>query len=188
MEQDKMVRAGRPAAARLHGTPNTGPALSPREQVESAADDASIGTDSQGRMLRRRRRVENKFHFPPEKIPPGWSYEWKRQSCYGQPDTDHQVNLRENCWTPVPAERHPEMMPVDHKGPITKDGMILMERPEYLTKEARQEDYDFAMGEVRKKESQMGQTPPGTFPRNHPSAQRVSGVRKSFGPINAEEM
>jgi hypothetical protein len=96
------------------------------------------------------------------------------------------VNLRENHWTPVPADRHPEMMPVGHQGPVAKDGMILMERPAYLTEDARQEDLEIARDQVRVKEQQLGHTPSGTFTRNHPSVQRISQIKRSYGPIDAE--
>jgi len=140
----------------------------------------------EGRLVRRRPRTEDKFFIPPSIVPLGWCYEWKRESCYGQPDTDHQVNLRENHWTPVPAERHPQMMPLDFKGPIRKDGMVLMERPQYLTDEARQEDYEFATGEVQRATATLGQTPGGQFTRDHPSVHKIAKVKHSYGPIDAE--
>lgn len=164
-------RVGRPPGARFQ---------SPEPPDMGAIDPGS----PEGLVrVRRRRRVEDPMYIDPRKIPPHTSYEWKRFSCFGQPDHDHQVNLRENGWTPVPAERHPEMMPTGHTGHIEKRGQILMQRPAYLTQEAHDEDYGIAMEEVeRVRASQMGQTPTGHFSREHPSARRVSGVKVSYGP------
>lgn len=176
-------RVGRPPTARIQR-----PALSARDAAEH--ESAGIGNtvvDAEGRLVRRRSRVDDKFHINTRKVPEGWSYEWKRDKCYGQPDTDHQVNLRENHWTPVPATRHPEMMPVDWEGPISKDGMVLMERPQYLTDDARDEDLAIARDQVRVKEAQLGQTPGGTFTRDHPSVQRITRVKRSYAPMNAED-
>lgn len=64
--------------------------------------------------------------------PPGWVYEWKRYSVWNQVDDNYQANLRlRGHWTPVLAESHPGvfMQAEKSKGPIMRDGMILMERP-----------------------------------------------------------
>lgn len=171
VDSDIPRRAGRPLNARFQAPPR------PPEPV----------VDGDGKVLRRRRQRSTDDVFAAttaDKAPEGWTYEFKRESVFGKPDTRHQIGLRENGWRPVPASRHPEMMPegYDPDGPIRIDGQMLMERPEYLTQEAREEDHSIAMGEVDKvRASQMG-TPAGTFSRSHPSAQRVSGVKVSYGP------
>ncbi len=170
-------RLARPANARTQQRPQP----SQREAEAAGGEDASGE-----RLVRRRSRVDDKFYIAPGKIPTGWSYEWKRDKVYGMVDVDHQVNLRENHWRPVPASRHPEMMPLGDNGPITKDGMVLMERPSYLTEDARQEDYDWAMDQVRGKEAQLRNTPSGQFTRDHPSVDRIARVKRSYGPIDAE--
>ena len=60
------------------------------------------------------------FYVDPQSIPEGWTYEWKRHSTYGQEDPAYQVQLARSGWTPVPVDRHPEMMPVG-----TSDKLIL---------------------------------------------------------------
>lgn len=188
---DNLQRA-RPANARLQREPSQspsgerGPALSLRDQAE-AGPEGNVGIDGNGRLMRRRRRTDDKFFVDHRKIPDGWTYEWKRSSVYGQPDTDHQTNLRENHWRPVSATRHPEMMPVGFDGPVQKDGMVLMERPQYLTDEARAEDYDFAMQQVNGITRQAVDTPSGTFTRDHPSVQKIARIRHSYAPVSAEE-
>lgn len=173
-----MKRMGRPPNARIPS-----PAPRPADPTDGTDPTMEVGEP----RLRRQSRRQDKFHIPPEIIPDGWSYEWKRQSCYGQPDPDHQINLRANHWRSVPSDRHPQLMPDGHTGAITKDGQILMERPAYLTEEARQEDYEIAMGEVARKEAQLGHTPPNTFTRDHESARRVTRVRRTYGPMTVEE-
>lgn len=185
------LQRSRPSNARLQRPDQApasarGPALSLRDQAE-AGPESDVGFDGEQRMVRRRRRTDDKFYVDPGKVKRGWSYEWKRFEVYGQPDSDHQVNLRENHWTPVPAARHPEMMPVGHAGVISKDGMVLMERPQYLTDEARQEDLDFARDQVRGATRDATSTPSGTLTRSHPSVERISRIKTSYGPISAED-
>lgn len=122
------------------------------------------------RLTRTRKKADDRFHIDPKMVPAGVSYEWKRKSCYGAPDTDHITNLMDNHWAAVPQSRHPNLV-------TEKDGMILMERPEYLTREAQVEDYNEAMGEVIRVSQGLTDTPAGTFTREHPSAKRVSGIK-----------
>ena len=53
----------------------------------------------------------DEFYIPAEVIPEGWNYEWKRRLLMGAEDPAYQVQLARNGWEPVPASRHPEMMP-----------------------------------------------------------------------------
>jgi hypothetical protein len=76
------------------------------------------------------------LYIDPEKIPGGFEYRWIRESTYDQPDTSRIVEMKRKGWTPVPAERHPEMVPEDFlgrtthlKGFIFHKGLILFERP-----------------------------------------------------------
>lgn len=176
-------RSALPPAPRLHPPRQHSPR--PRPEPEDPAEEyQAAATD----RVRRRRRNENKFFFDRRLIPPGWDYEYKRVKCYGQEDTDHQVNLRENGWTPVPASRHPELMPIGHEGPIVKDGMMLMERPLELTQEARAEDYQAAVDPVNALREMLGQAPPGQFTRQHPSVEKIARVKKTYVPLTAEDI
>ena len=132
-----------------------------------------------GKRLKRRRRVDDKLYINPAIIPEGISYEWKRESVYGKADTDHINNLRDNHWAPVPGDRHPGLV-------LAKDGLRLYERPKYLTDEAKQEDYEIAMGEMKTKERQLLSTPPGTMTRDHPSVRNNSYIKKTYGSMTAE--
>lgn len=116
----------------------------------------------------------DKFHVDPEMIPDGMSYEWKRLSTFGQEDRRHQVNLARNRWTPVPADRHPEiggdptlpdkdgrMHP--HAGCIIMDGLILMERPAQITKIVQEDDTRRAKDQVGQQFQRLKLVPDGTM-------------------------
>lgn len=118
----------------------------------------------------------DEFYVDPSSVPEGWSYEWKRHTIAGKEDPAYQVQLARGGWEPVPADRHPEMMPVGNYATIERKGMILMERPATLTKEAKEIELRRARNQVRAKEQQLSHTPEGTMTREgvNPS------IKKSF--------
>lgn len=132
-----------------------------------------------GERLTRRRRTADPFAFDQRLVPAGISYEWKRESVHGKPDAEHQINLRENHWKPVPASRHPELA-FEGDSVIRRGGTILMERPKYLTEEAQMEDLQGALDPVQQMEETMYGTKPGEFTRDHPSVRKVSKVRQQW--------
>jgi hypothetical protein len=100
--------------------------------------------------------------------PPGWNYEWKRKTLLGAEDPAYAVSLARTGWEPVPAERHPSYMPTGNKhATIERKGMILMERPQELTDEAREIERRKARNQVRQKEAQLNAAPDGQFTRDH---------------------
>jgi hypothetical protein len=120
------------------------------------------------------------FFVDPNSIPEGWTYEWKRHTVLGMEDPTYQVALRRTGWAPVPAARHPEMMPVGHKDDtILRKGMILMERPEEITQEVRSIDKKRARDQVRVKEQQLSEAPNGQFERKNKDSS-LAKVKKSF--------
>jgi hypothetical protein len=178
---EPLQRAQRPAGARIKAAPK-----------QRAASEAREPVRAEGQRLRRQRtRNDDAFHIPQSMIPPGMSYEWKRESVYGKPDGRHQIALRENHWRPVPASRHPELVPdvADKDGAIRLDGQVLMERPAYLTEEARKEGFDDAMEQVHRKETQLkgGAAPEGTFTRDHPSVRANTKLGRSYEPLRVPE-
>jgi hypothetical protein len=107
--------------------------------------------------------------FAAPEPPPGWSYEWKRKLTLGAEEPSHMVALTRMGWEPVPASRHPEMMPSGgNYVHIERKGMILMERPRELVDEAREIERRRAIGQVRAKEAQIAGTPDGTMTRDDP--------------------
>ena len=151
-------------------------ALTPLEQAKLRAkeirghlEDLDQGTDD--------------FFVPPEFVPEGWSYEWKRFSVHGQEDPAYQVQLARMGWTAVPAKRHPKLMPEGDKyETVIRKGMILMERPSEITEEIRKIDKKRAKDQVRVKEEQLAASPQGQFERNNKDASLVK-IKKSVEPI-----
>lgn len=120
-------------------------------------------------------------------VPEGWSYEWKRKEVLGAPDHAYDVAVARRGWTPVPAKRHPEMMPMGYtEKTITRKGMILMERPQVITDEAREKESRMARMQVRVKEQQLSQAQVGEFERNNKDASLVK-IRKSVEPMQIPE-
>lgn len=169
-------RVGRPTSVRFR------PAA--RQSTREAAREENRSESTNQKRLYRQRRTDDPMYINPNWIPDDMSWEWKRETVVGQPDESHQINLRENHWKAVDATRLPQMVSAGATGPIRRMGQVLMERPKYLTDEARQEDLDIANNNVRDRESSLGATPAGQFTRNHPSvhnkAMRLNKTREAF--------
>lgn len=128
----------------------------------------------------------DKFYIDPRAIPDGWSYEWKTLTVYGKDNPSYQVSLARAGWEPVPAHRHPEMMPEGWQGEsIERDGQILMERPLEITNEAKANELRKARNQVRQKEAQLNGQPAGpnspfeATNKGNPLAQ----FKKSYEPM-----
>lgn len=116
-------------------------------------------------------------------VPDGWSYEWKRQTVYGKSDPAYDTRLAKTGWEEVPASRHPAMMPKGHRGSITRDGLVLMERPKAITDRVKKIMYDRARGAVRLKEQQLNESPQGTFARVDEAGRPTARVRTTHSPV-----
>lgn len=88
---------------------------------------------------------QSKLYVPKEKIPTGMVYSWVRESTLNEPDPDNMTDRMVRGWQPVPAARHPEMVPPPLPGyegmevtVIRRGGLILCEKPEDEVKWARQ--------------------------------------------------
>jgi len=138
--------------------------------------------------IRERKRkggqVADKFHIDPSQIPAGMSYEWKRATVYGASDPYYDVQMREQGWEPVQAERHPELVASGTTGSIVRDGLILMERPVELTEEARSEDYASAIEPVHTMKQKIGEAPAGTLPREAPNLRNSMRTTYEAMPID----
>lgn len=88
------------------------------------------------------RTAENRYSVDKSKQPPNTDYQWKRVSIWGKPDEEHQINMAANGWTPVPADRHPELagLKATKDQFIVRGGQMLMERGKELTQQARLDD------------------------------------------------
>ena len=108
----------------------------------------------------------DEFSVDKSRIPDGWTYEWKRKLLVNQEDPSYQVALARTGWEPVPAARHPEMMPAGSKSAsIERKGMTLMMRPEIITEKVKEIDRRNARDQVRIKEQQLNSAPDGQLPR-----------------------
>lgn len=85
----------------------------------------------------------NRFFIPPHLPPPEWSWEWKRESAYGETDPSYMSNMNQVGWEAVMYESYPGVFAPEFdaagnqtKGPVRRGGLCLMERPKVLTDEA----------------------------------------------------
>lgn len=89
---------------------------------------------------------QSKLYVPPEKIPGEMTYSWVRESTLNEPDPDNMTDRMIRGWQPVPASRHPEMVPPPLPGyeghevaVIRRGGLILCERPTRDVEEYRRD-------------------------------------------------
>lgn len=78
----------------------------------------------------------SRLYVDPEMIPRGMRYRWVRETNLNEPDDARITDMMMIGWQPVPADRHPEMIPPPLPGRekeppqvIRRGGLILMERP-----------------------------------------------------------
>lgn len=118
----------------------------------------ALGRDGQPIYRQTSMGSNDPYAIDPSLIPPGWVYEWKRHSLYNAIDHTHLAKLsRVGRWTPVPAERHEGVfMAPGVKGSIIHDGLILMERPIELHREAVQDEKREADERMRRAKVERG--------------------------------
>lgn len=158
----------------------------PRKPVEIRSADVRSEPVRDGVRRERKRRggqAQDKFELPENMTADfkarGMTPEWKRVSTYGATDPYYEVFMAEQGWEPVDSTRYPGFVTSKHSGPILRDGLMLMERPVELTREAKQEDLDTARGVVRAKEAQLYDAPPGTMAREQADGRPAVRVSKS---------
>ena len=116
---------------------------------------AEVSADDVTQFVRRRRedRTVGTFDVPSEYQKPGWSYQWMTIRVLNQPvDPGDLRDFTENGgWRPVLAREMPSM--TDRGAPtdsyIEVRGQRLYERPLRLTREAQQEDLEYAQEQQR---------------------------------------
>jgi hypothetical protein len=82
------------------------------------------------------------YDIPKNEIPKGWGYQWCAETVYNAPQSAAMMDFKQKQWTPVPQDRHPTI-------PVRQGGLILMERPQLLTDEARNEEVAKAKLQLR---------------------------------------
>jgi hypothetical protein len=115
-------------------------------------------------------------------IPDGMSYEWRRVTYAGKEDVRHQARAHRRHWTPVPKKRHPEIVgqeaaKKDPEGAIIVDGLMLMERPIALTREAAGLREARAKERVRDQVKSLKLTPEGQLPRVRAAAKKKYNIQ-----------
>lgn len=134
---------------------------------------------------------DDRLKVPKELIPDGMDYQWVTDSVLGAPMPQRRARFERRAWRPVPAERHDGIFtPKGYKGEINVDGMVLMERSIEHSNRARQKDRLKAREQVYVREQQLRGGDLGNkvaFDTQHPSAQRVNRVSKSYEKIDVPE-
>jgi len=109
---------------------------------------------------------QSKLYVPQAKIPDGMTYAWVRESTLNEPDPDNMTDRMIRGWQPVPAARHPEMVPPPLPGyegmevsVIRRGGLILCEK---FTEEVQisREERDIENMEVLQDIAWTGQSDP----------------------------
>lgn len=126
------------------------------------------------RLVRGRRGTKSPYDIDPSRIPEGTSYEWKRKSVYGEPNAAYDLELAENHWKPVSAETAKKLGVLREHG-----GLVLMERPSYLTAEARSEDKQRSQEAVYGREMEARSSEKGQF-------ERAGSIKRSYAPKGPE--
>jgi hypothetical protein len=190
-------RADLPEAAAAEAAPI--PTVEERRQ-EIPADDMRQDMRSEQREESSRERADrlsaeilardeqvgdfvDKFPMPEGGPPDGFHYEWKKKSVMGFEDRSYAITLATNGWRPVPAERHPEFMPVGgtHLA-IEREGLILMEIPTQVMKVRQNNAYQRARDQINIKQKQMNQAPAGHFERDNKGNSMVN-IKRSYEPL-----
>ncbi len=137
-------------------------AESPREEAERIAAEWFSHLDTLG-------PYKDKYYVDPKNIPDGWSYEWKTFTVVNKENPQHMRELQRNHWRPVPAKRHPELVPTGFAGEtIIVDGMLLMERPAAITDFQKRRDQAAANQPIQQIKDKLAGAPAGQFPRQIP--------------------
>lgn len=117
-----------------------------------------------GEILTRSYRSDDlpsQFDVPAQFQEPGWSLQWVRVSTLNEPDAKSYNEHYANGWRPVPASRIPDQFNQNSGAEhVVRDGLMLMERPDSLTREATEE----ARGNARR--------------QKHNTAAEFTGVEK----------
>lgn len=195
MENTVPGRRGRPRgllSGRIDAEPASEPAIE-RDELRPTMRDEDPRTRAARRADELRGHLgemdegTDRFYVDPDSIPDGWTYNWKRFSSYELQDTANQIRVKREGWTPVPAGRHPEMMPqgAAEGDIILRDGLVLMECPTEIVKERQSIELRRARDQVRYKEAQLAGTPDGTMTRDHDKVK--PRIKKSYAAMEIPE-
>jgi len=192
MEMTAPRRRGRPRKnpddttaqdATIQGAPAPSrPPIRPNMREEDPRAAAELRAQEIMGNIQQINGTQDEFFFDPNSVPDGWTYEWKRRLLLNQEDPSYATQLEQVGWQPVPASRHPYMMPLGGKYiTIERKGMILMERPQVITDRFIETDRQRARDQVRVKEQQLSAAPDGQFTRDHNQVRPK--INKGYEPM-----
>ncbi len=121
--------------------------------------------------------------------PPGWDYNWKKWSVYGQESPQYMAEMMRNGWSPVPASRVRHLLYAEYDQENTVlEGLILMERPKALSDHRKMVNEREAVLQVHaKEESAIRESPDGTAPRPQKFENWRPGFKHEIAPIAVPE-
>jgi len=152
-----------------------------KTERDTVRPNAVMAHDRDGNPVYRKRDQTNEpFAIPDDLREPGWDYQWIRTSVHGQEDISNQVNMQEQGWRFVQANRKGwdgRFMPKGYTGAIFKDGLSLVERPMTLTDEARRESQQKVREQSKAQREQFGMALPSGFSGDTPAARQFTFAR-----------
>lgn len=131
----------------------------------------------------------DRLRIDPSLVPTGMSLQWVTDSVYGQGVPQHRAEFEKRGWTPVHQEDFDRIldgmfMPRGAAGEIMVDGMVLMARPEELTRKAKMADRRKAQEVIRIKEQALrGGDLNTSLDSQHPSALQTNRITRSMERI-----
>lgn len=133
--------------------------------------------------LQRVKNRDDRYSIDPSRIPRGMTYQWVAQSVLGDKDVTRgqYIDQMQQHWKPVPANRHPEVFGFDageEAGVIR--GLVLCERPDYLTQEAETENRQAAKAQVATQMARIQGAPEGTLERRDAAGRPMVRVTRTF--------
>lgn len=115
-------------------------------RVSRTAETRTANTREAGARQPPATHYQSKLYVPRHKIPPNMTYSWVRESTLNEPDPDNMTDRMVRGWQPVPASRHPDMVPPPLPGyegvevsVIRRGGLILCEKPTDEVEHAKRE-------------------------------------------------
>lgn len=152
----------------------------PRPEMRSARDAAARAAELMETVDFG--QSEDKFKLPEGIEPDGWEYEWKTAQVLGREETMHQMHNSQTGWEPVPADRHPGLMPNGYHGAVNRDGMVLMERPKIINDRVRRLEHERAVAQVQGRAEALQEAGAGKFEREAKGHGSLVNLRTEYGP------
>jgi hypothetical protein len=173
-KEGRAMRAGmRPDEMRAESRPDSVREAELRAQeILDSLDGSETGT--------------NELNIPANLAPPGWRYQLRAETVAGMENRHHMLGLYRTGWRPVPASRHPWLMPAGHEGPIVIKGLMLMELPEVLVEQRYARENREALDQLRNSEKRLSEAPPNTAPRDNPLTPTIVN-REIMRPMQGDE-